>query len=135
MSLTRIGVVSTDTVAVCVPTAVVSMTLPSFFLLHAASATENTSALTRAAARAVVRINSLLSDFWNGELQSGVDEIRIGNLVGVCSVNLLPFPGVAVEVPGDLAEAVAALDGVGLLARWSGSRAAASYVGEIRRSA
>src|SRR5213593_1641242 len=57
MSLTLMGVVSTDTFAVCVPAAVVSTTAPSFFLLQAASATEKTSAPASAPTRVVVRIS------------------------------------------------------------------------------
>src|SRR5438445_7282401 len=131
MSLTLIGVVSTDTVAVCVPAAVVSTTAPSlFFLLQATSATEKTTAPTSAAARLVVRIE--LSPLGgNGELQARMNQIGIRNLVRVGRVDLLPLSGVAVELPGDLDEAIAFLDGVRLRPAGNGRRSTGLDVGEI----
>src|SRR5437868_14724206 len=124
MSLTRIGVVSTDTVAVCVPAAVVSTSAPEFFLPHAADALEKTSVLTRAANRVLVVMAS--SGVWDSELQSGMNQIRIGNLVCVGGVDLLPLPRVAVNLFGDFAEAVAFLDGVSRTADRRSRRAAGS---------
>src|SRR5258705_11823110 len=57
-------------------------------------------------------VNSLLS-LRNGELQTGVDQVRIRNLVGVGSVDFFPLGGIAVEMLGDLAEVVPRLDHVG----------------------
>src|SRR4051794_15537544 len=134
MSLTRIGVVSTDTVAVCIPAAVVSTTAPSFFLLHAASAAENITAPATATAR-IVGLMVVASGVGNCQLQSGVDQVRVGNLVGVCGVDLLPLRGIAVELFGDLAEVVAFLDRVRLVAGGRSRRMTGAHVGEVRCAA
>src|ERR1051325_8865393 len=134
MSLTLIGVVSTETVAVCVPIAVVSTTFPSSFLPHAASATKKSSELASAAARVLVRIEGWPSGRRNCELQSGVNEIRIGNLVRIRCVDLLPLSRIAVKVLGDFAEAIASFYSVRLAAGRSRSRAAGVDVGEVART-
>src|SRR2546423_485991 len=131
MSLTLIGVVSTETVAVCVPSAVVSTTFPSSFLPHAASATKKISELASAAARVLVRIEGSPSGFRNGELQSGMYQVRVGNPVGIRCVDLLPLSRIAVKVFGDFAETVAFFYSIVLPAGWRRSRAAGVDVGEV----
>src|SRR2546423_4574565 len=71
------------------------------------------------------------SGFRNGELQSGVYEVRIGNLVGIRCVDLFPLCRIPVKVFGDFAETVACFYSVGLAAGRSRSRAASVDVGEI----
>src|SRR3982751_5087096 len=122
MSLTLSGVVSMETVAVCVPSAVVSTTLPSSFLPQAASATKKMSELASAAARVLVRIEGSPSGFRNRELQSGVYEVRIGNPVGIRCVDLFPLTRIAIKVFGDFAETIAFFYGISLPPGWRGSR-------------
>src|SRR6266702_3959628 len=98
MSLTRIGVVYMATVAVVVPNDVVSVRVPSFFLLQAASAPNKNSALARAVTRAVVGIMGRISSLCVGDrkLQTRMDQVWIRNLVAVRGVNFFPFAWVAV---------------------------------------
>src|SRR6476659_538641 len=115
MSLTRTGAVSIATVAVVVPSDVVSVSVVSSFFLHAARAASMNRALAIVATRGFVPIMGRISSLCvgDGELQSGMDQVWIWNLVGVGGVNLLPLAGIAVELLGDLAQVVAALYGVG----------------------
>src|SRR5215210_309822 len=123
MSLTVIGAVSSAIVVV--PSDVVSVTAASFFLLHAASAAVRSRALATVAARLVVRIVSgLRLCVGDSELETRMDQVRIRDSVAVRHVNCFPFAGIAVDLLGDLAQAIALLDGIGLPAA-QGRRAAA----------
>src|SRR6266576_843816 len=130
MSLTRIGAVSTATVAVVVPSDVVSVKVVSFFLLHAASAANRSSALAKAPTRVIVRVIGFISSLGvgNRELQTGMDEIRVRNLVAVGGVNFFPFAWIAVELLSDLAQVVASSDDVGLPSGRGSRRATGCHV-------
>src|SRR6185369_1691011 len=135
MSLTRTGVVSIATVAVVVPSEVVSVSVVSSFFLQAASVPARISAVARATTRVFVRIiGGFPLGFGNSELQAGMDQVRIGNLVGVGGVDFFPLARIAVEVLGDLAQTVARLDDITGSAARSRRGASARHVGKVGRA-
>src|SRR4026208_399930 len=71
---------------------------------------------------------ALSPDSWlcvgNGELLTRIDQVGIRDFVAVRHVNFFPLAGIAVDLLGDLAQAVAFLDGIAFSA--SQSRRAAA---------
>src|SRR5574338_212146 len=112
------------------------------FLLQAATAT---SANPAASMCSRACMGSLLygSGFWYLEDLVGIDEVGVLDLVLVGFIDLLPLRRVAIDILGDLRQAVALLDRI-LLVRGARGRArlaagrrgaragAALYAGEIR---